>query len=74
MTPPISVRRPVYNVGERKVLDVFREEYMQTTSPHERKTVAQVKIFPTMFKYWAQIGVDLTAEEMDKRTEVSYIY
>jgi hypothetical protein len=72
MPPPIGVRRRAYNQDERRVIDEFKEEYMKTTTPAERKTISQVKIFPAIFEYWSKIGVDLTPDEMDKRSEVSW--
>lgn len=73
MPPPITVRRQAYNEGERLVIDKFKEEYMKSTTPTERKTIAQVKIFPAIFEYWSSIGVDLNPVEQDKRSEVSCV-
>jgi len=71
MSPPIGVRRRVYDDEERKVMDPFKAEYMNTSSPAERKTIAQTLLFPALFTYWSRIGVDLHAEEMNKRSEVN---
>jgi hypothetical protein len=71
MPPPITVRRRAYNEDERLVINKFKEDYMKSTSPAERKTIAQVKIFPAIFEYWSSIGVDLNPAEQDKRSQVS---
>lgn len=71
MPPPTGGRPRVYNDEERKVIDPFKEEYMKTTSPAERKALAQGLIFPALFTYWSSIGVDLNTEEFDIRMEVS---
>ena len=70
MPPPIDVRRRVYDKPERVVIDRFKTDYMACTSPEEWKTFATAKIFPNLFNYWAEQGVDLNNDEMDKRTEV----
>jgi hypothetical protein len=54
-------------------MDKFKEEYMKTTTPAERKTIAQVHIFPALFTYWSSIGVDLSPEEMNRKSDVSKI-
>jgi hypothetical protein len=71
MTPPISGRPRVYNPQEREVIDKFKARYMMTTSPAERKNLAQGEIFPAVFDHWSKTGVDLTPEETNIRSEVS---
>jgi hypothetical protein len=71
MTQPIGVRERFYNKLERKEIDQFKDAYMRTTTPAERKTIAQSDICPTLFTYWSSIGVILTPEEKNKRCEVS---
>ena len=56
---------------ERKVIDPFKEQYMNTTSPAERRALAQADIFPKLFTYWSSIGINLNSDEMNLRTEVS---
>jgi hypothetical protein len=62
-----------YNDLEREVMDPFKPQYMNTTTPGERKTIAQAHIFPALFNHWSSIGINLTPDEMDLRTDVSYI-
>ena len=72
MPPPIGGRRRVYNEEERKVMDPFKEAYMKTVTPAERKSIAQIDIFPALFTYWSSIGEDLSSEATDKKTEVRW--
>lgn len=74
MTTPIGGRKRVYTEEERKVIDPFKTSYMETTTPAERKSIAQVDIFPALFTYWSSIGVDLNADETNRRTEVCYYF
>lgn len=73
MTPPIGNRPRIYNEKEREVMDPFKAQYMNTTTPAERKTMAQSNIFPALFTYWSSIGVDLNPNEMNRRSEVCSI-
>lgn len=66
--PP--VRRRVYNDEERKVIDPYKAEYLLTTTPAQRKTIAQALIFPALFTYWSSIGVDLNPDERNRRSDV----
>lgn len=71
MPPAFGERRRVYNQAERAVIDIYKSQYMQTTTPGERKALAQGKIFPDLFTYWSEKGVDLNASEMNVRSDVS---
>lgn len=73
MTPPNIVRLRVYNDEERAVINPFKTEYMETTTPGQRKAIAQGQIFPALFTYWSSIGVDLNPIEMNKRQEVRIV-
>ena len=70
MPPPIDVRPRVYDELEGKVMNPFKNDYMNCSTPAERKAFATSKIFPELFNHWAKIGVNLNSDEMDKRTEV----
>jgi hypothetical protein len=70
MHPPIGGRRRVYNEQERKAIDPFKDAYMKTETPAERKAIAQIDIFPALFTYWSSIGDDLNTEETKKRIDV----
>ena len=70
MPPPIYVGRRVYDELERKVMNPFKNDYMNCSTPAERKAFATSKFFPKLFNHWAKIGVNLNSDEMDKRTEV----
>lgn len=74
MTPPLGVRKKVYNDDERKVIDPFKDDYMKATTPAERKSIAQNLIFPALFSHWSEIGLDLNPEEENTRSDVSSIY
>lgn len=74
MSPPIGVHRHIYNEEERNIIDPFKEDYMKTTSPSERKAIAQAHIFPALFTYWSSIGVDLNPVEMKSRSNVSFLF
>ena len=71
MPPPIVKDGRVFNKQERELINPFKELYMKTTTPSERKVIAQAHIFPKLFNYWSSIGVDITPEENNKRSEVS---
>ena len=73
MTPPIGVRKKVYEDDERDVINPFKDDYMKATTPAERKSIAQNLIFPALFSHWSEIGVDLNPEEENRRSEVSRI-
>jgi len=65
-------KRPkAYDEGEREAIDKYKVQYMQTTSPSERKALAQGKIFPDLFNVWADRGIVLDATEKNMREEVS---
>jgi hypothetical protein len=70
MTTPIGGRKPAYSEDERRVMDKFKTAYMLTETPSERKTIAQVDIFPALFNFWSSKGIDLNTKEKNKRTEV----
>lgn len=69
--PSPNERQRTYNLYERKVIDPFKERYMNTTTPAERRTLAQAHIFPDLFTYWSSIGIDLNSDERNERTNVS---
>ena len=54
MPPPIDVRRWVYDELERKVMNPFKNDYMNCSTPAERKAFATSKIFPKLFNHWAK--------------------
>jgi len=74
MPPPVGPVRRVFNQQERALIDPFKPEYMNTTTPASRKTIAQVHIFPALFNYWAENGVDLNDEEIQVRSDVSTLF
>jgi hypothetical protein len=65
-------KRPkAYDEGERVSIDKYKVQYMQTTSPSERKALAQGKIFPDLFNLWADRGVVMNPTDKNMREEVS---
>lgn len=63
----------IYNEKEREVIDCHRETYMNTSTPAQRKIIAQSKIFPELFTYWSSIGIVITPDEETRRTNVSFL-
>ncbi|KAF8799628.1 hypothetical protein BYT27DRAFT_7263714 [Phlegmacium glaucopus] len=57
-----------YNTQERAAIDVFKDQYLEATSPATRKTIAQLHIFPALFNYWGTIGEVIDDREMELRT------
>lgn len=70
MTQPSTTRPRFYNEAERNVINPFKVDYMKTTTPAERKAIAQIEIFPALFTYWSSIGLVISPAEQDRRTEV----
>lgn len=71
MSPPFDARWRTYSPNERRQIDPFKAEYMMTTTPAQRKVLAQAHIFPALFSYWSETGINLNPEEKNKRSEVS---
>ena len=72
MAAPSGGRRRVYNEEERKVINPFKEAYMKTENPAQRKEIAQIDIFPALFTYWSSVGEDLSPDATNKKTEVCW--
>lgn len=71
MPPAFGERRRTFNKAEREVIDIYKAQYMQTTTPGERKALAQGKIFPDLFSYWSEKGINLNSIEKNRRSDVS---
>jgi hypothetical protein len=71
MPTPFLERPRAYSPPERRVMDIYKAQYMQTTTPAERRALAQAKIFPDLFTYWSSIGIDLNPTEKNIREDVS---
>ncbi|KAF8814631.1 hypothetical protein BYT27DRAFT_7249670 [Phlegmacium glaucopus] len=54
----------IYNAQERAVIDVFKAQYLEATSPAGRKTIAQVHIFLALFNHWIGVGQVVDDKEM----------
>ncbi|KAF8801027.1 hypothetical protein BYT27DRAFT_7216453 [Phlegmacium glaucopus] len=67
--PPGGRLRRVYNVQERAVMDPFKSDYLNATSPSARKTIAQVHIFPALFNYWEGSGQEVDPNKIRAQTE-----
>jgi hypothetical protein len=52
--------QPLYSTEERAVIDVYKQDYLTAASPEERKQLAQTKILPAIFNYWARKGIEIT--------------
>lgn len=66
-----QIQNRVYDQYERAAIDVFKNEYLEATTPAARKMLAQLKIFPALFNYWESIGVIINEE---KRKLLSKVY
>jgi hypothetical protein len=64
----------VYNAQERNVIDPFKSQYMDATSPAARKTIAKVHIFPAIFNYWSNMGQVMDDREMVLRATVCFAF
>jgi hypothetical protein len=62
----------IYNAQERAAIDVFKNQYLEATSPAARKTIAQAHIFPALFNYWISVGKVIDDKEMNLRTVVGW--
>jgi hypothetical protein len=71
MSDTIGGRRRVYNEPERKVIDQYKERYMATTTPSQRKNIAKGEMFPHLFNYWSSLGLVFSQEEENRRSDVS---
>lgn len=67
-------RTRVYNQEERTVIDQYKTQYMEATSPAARKDIAQMQIFPSLFNHWARIGEVIDPDEHKLRSNVCSIY
>jgi hypothetical protein len=47
----------VYNKGEHEIIDKYKERYFSAKSPSERKSLAQLEMFPALFDYWKKKGI-----------------
>ena len=65
-----SLKR-VYNEQERAAIDIFKDRYMEATTPANRKTLAQLEIFPSLFNYWKSLGKVYSKRKIQKKSDVS---
>jgi hypothetical protein len=45
-----------YNKGEHDVIDKYKDRYLSATSASQRRSLAQIQIFPELFNYWKEKG------------------
>lgn len=45
-----------YTAAERAVIAPFRKDYLNTTTPSQRKYIATRKILPALFSYWETLN------------------
>lgn len=60
----------VYDEHELAAIHTFKDKYLEATTPAERKTIAQIDIFPGLFNYWKSIGKVYKKKETRMRSEV----
>lgn len=70
-TPQGATPHRVYSEEEHKVIDKYREKYMAATSPTERKTIAELEMFPELFNYWRESGLIFNKKETLVKTKVN---
>jgi hypothetical protein len=70
MSDTIGGRRRVYNKLEREVIDQYKERYMMTTTPSQRKNIAKGEMFPKLFNYWSSLGQVISQEDQNRRSDV----
>ncbi|KAF8801049.1 hypothetical protein BYT27DRAFT_7262369 [Phlegmacium glaucopus] len=58
----------IYNTQEHGAINVFKNQYLEATSPAARKTIAQVHILPALFNYWISVGQVVDNREIKVRT------
>jgi hypothetical protein len=71
MPGPAGHNHRMYNAEERAVIDPFKSEYLNATTPAERKSIAQLQIFLKLFNHWHDNGEKFSEDEMKKRSGVS---
>jgi hypothetical protein len=64
----------VYNKEERAVIDQYKTQYLEATSPLQRKDIAQMQIFPSLFNYWTSIGEVVNSDEQKLRSDVCFFF
>jgi hypothetical protein len=62
---------PRYSPEDRKVLNMFKDEYRRKVDSKQRDELLRSKIFPSMFNYWKTAPNTLTEEEKSVRSKVS---
>jgi hypothetical protein len=58
-------RDSVYSDEEQKVINKHKDKYLSATSPSQRKSIAQLEMFPDLFNYWKAKGI--IYDKMDTR-------
>lgn len=58
----------LYTREERAIIDPYKTQYIQATSPGERKRIAQHHILPKIFTYWQ--GKGIVIDRPEEQTEV----
>jgi hypothetical protein len=60
----------VYSEDEHTLIDKFKDKYMQACSSTERRTIAQLEMFPALFNYWKDIGKIYNKDETRRKSNV----
>jgi hypothetical protein len=65
----------LYSPEERKVIEVYKEEYRSQTNRKNRFQTYQTKILPAIYTYWQEIGnLPETIEKSRERAKVLTIF
>lgn len=72
MPPPAGGLERVYDEDERLIIDPFKKDYLNATSPGARKRVTEAFILPKLFEHWAKIGKPVPQDETEARTKVKF--
>lgn len=63
----------VYSEEELKVIHKYKDKYFDATSPSQRKTVAQLEMFPDLFNYWKANGIIYDNKDLRIKSNVSFV-
>lgn len=51
----VPQQQVIFSASERAIINPFRPDYLNSTSPAQRKHIAITKILPALFTYWDEI-------------------
>jgi len=63
----------VYSDEELKVINKHKEKYLNATSPSQRKSIAQLEMFPDLFNYWKENGIIYDKKDTRIKSNVKFV-